>query len=96
MGGIMDQDAKHLETVKQKVEWIYNQSQDAIDSNDVLAKLYEEHFGDISESVYRAGRFWRSDKAKEKRFIRTPEKAERDVSLMDLNRDYWGKGVSHE
>lgn len=93
MGGKMDQELKHLTKVKDRVEWIYNKSQDAVDSNDVLRSLYEENFGVVSESVFRAGRFLRSDRAKERRFIRTPANAERDAILTDLNRAYYGKGV---
>lgn len=85
----MDEDLKHLVTVKERVEWIYKNSQDAVDSNSVLSRLYESYFGESSESVTRAGRWLRSEKAKDKRFIRTPENVERDAKLFDLNRSYW-------
>lgn len=85
---------KNLQTIKDKVEYLYGISQEAVDSNDILAKLYEENFGVISESVFRAGRFLRSDRAKNKRFFRSPIKAENDLVLMEINIDYWVKGVA--
>lgn len=86
-----DIDISYLTKVKDRVHWIYSNSQDAVNNNSVLVKLYEKYFETPSESVTRAGRFWRSEKAKDKVFTRDEAKVERDLKLFDLNREFWRK-----
>lgn len=52
-----------LETIKERVKWIYDTYKEAIELDKMLIIIYENYFGSTKyneDSIKRAGRYWRS------------------------------------
>lgn len=82
--------------VKERVIYIYNRSQEAIDSDEVLIRVYKGIWGDLdkTDGITRVGRLLRSDKRDlegKKRFFRSVDLHEKYARLEKVNRQFFGK-----
>ena len=79
-----------IRSIKDKVIYIYNRHQEAVDSDMVLIRLYKEIFGPIeaTDTITRAGRHLR------KKFpllhLRSPEEQQASEDMEEIHRREWG------
>lgn len=74
-----------LQSVMERVRWIYSNYQDAINRDEVLIAIYGNYFGNTKyreDTIKRMGRYWRASSPG--RFIRPDEKKVEDEAYQDV------------
>ncbi len=79
-----------MKTVKDRVFYLYSRYPFCVESDRLLIDVFEWKFHSVTphESITRFGRWWRSEKAGEKRFFRRRKKTD----MQEVYRNYFGEG----
>lgn len=81
---------QELQSIKFKVQYIYNNSQEAIECDNTLLYIYRKLYGSTQnqeDSIKRSGRFWRQKKSA--LYKRSDQKVIKDKALSIVQCEVW-------